>query len=439
MSWIIESSISLGLFYLAYLLFLRKLTLFRANRYFLLSAIIFSLAVPHINISTPVTLSTYNLTVPEVLVTAQPGGETVTSTGKATSAWDILLKVYLSVALLLAARLVLRLLQIGKLVAGGKSRKYKNARIVSLKSESAPFSFLNYIFINEKIFSEEEKEKIIQHEMAHIKQLHTFDLILMELLTIVQWFNPFAWLCKKSLIEIHEYLADEEMLKSGTGFRGYLELLMNVQLSRVFFSPANNLNKSLTLNRIKMMTKKKPAAWKRIRFFLLFPALAGLVFMCTFNDEEKKVATDEPEAQATGTETTIKRSDEPPPPPPSPDPETARQIESTEDEEVFVIVEDMPKFQGQSHEHFVSWISTNLRYPEEAREEGIHGRVFVEFIVEADGSISNVEVLRGVHQLLDDEAVRVIESSPTWEPGRQRGQAVRVRFTTPINFVLDMD
>ncbi len=439
MEWIIESSVSLSLFYLAYLLFLRKLTLFRANRYFLLSAIVFSLAVPHISLSPPVTFSEYNLQLREVIVTAQTAGETTVSSGRAASTAEILFIIYLSVAALLTARFALHLTQLAKLTAKGKSRKYKNARIVSLESENAPFSFLNYIFINENLYSEKEKEKVIQHEMVHIRQLHTLDLILMEILTIVQWFNPFAWLCRKSLIEIHEYLADDEMLNSGTGFPGYLDLLKNVQLSRVFFSPANNLNKSLTLNRIKMMKKEKPPAWKRIRFFLLFPALAAVVFMCTFNDVEKKAAPDDPEAQATGTETTIKHSDETPPPPPSPDPETARQHEVTEDEEVFVIVEDMPTFQGESHDHFIEWISDNLRYPEEAREEGVHGRVIVQFIVEADGNISNVEVVSGVHPLIDEEAVRVIESSPGWEPGRQRGETVRVRFTFPIHFVLDMD
>ena len=257
MEWIIESSVSLSLFYLAYLLFLRKLTLFRANRYFLLSAIIFSLVVPHISFSAPVTLSDYSFQVREVVVTTQTAGETIVSSGRGASTAEILFIIYLSVAALLTIRFALRLLQLAKLTAQGKSRKYKNARIVSLESENAPFSFLNHIFINENLYSEKEKEKIIQHEMVHIRQLHTLDLILMEILTIVQWFNPFAWLCRKSLIEIHEYLADEEMLNSGTGLPGYLDLLMNIQLSRVFFSPANNLNKSLTLNRIKMMKKEK--------------------------------------------------------------------------------------------------------------------------------------------------------------------------------------
>ncbi len=111
--------------------------------------------------------------------------------------------------------------------------------------------------------------------------------------------------------------------------------------------------------------------------------------------------------------------------------------EEEEEEEVFVVVEDMPTFQGQDHEYFREWIQENLRYPQEAAEAGIEGRVMVQFVVEPDGSVSNVEVVRGVDPALDEEAVRVIEDSPEWEPGEQRGEPVRVRFTFPINFVLE--
>ncbi len=167
----------------------------------------------------------------------------------------------------------------------------------------------------------------------------------------------------------------------------------------------------------------------------------------------------------------VTRREEEPPPPPAPEPSEEFEIvdddvdlddefliedaetrsaarddyrimtdiaeEEEEEGEIFVMVEDMPTFQGQDHEHFRQWIADNLRYPQRAAEAGIQGRVIVEFVVEADGSVSNVEVLRGVDTSLDQEAVRVIESSPRWEPGEQRGEPVRVRFTFPINFVLE--
>ena len=110
--------------------------------------------------------------------------------------------------------------------------------------------------------------------------------------------------------------------------------------------------------------------------------------------------------------------------------------EEVEEEQIFIVVEDMPGFAGGSSDLFREYIAKNLRYPDIAAENGIQGRVFVNFVVEADGKVSNVRVVRGVDPALDKEAVRVVESSPKWNPGKQRGRPVRVQFTFPIIFVL---
>jgi len=110
--------------------------------------------------------------------------------------------------------------------------------------------------------------------------------------------------------------------------------------------------------------------------------------------------------------------------------------EEAKEEEVFLVVEEMPSFGSGTANDFRSYVSANMKYPEVAAENGIQGRVFVQFVVEADGRITNVKVLRGVDPALDKEAVRVIESSPKWNPGKQRGKPVRVSYTFPITFVL---
>lgn len=110
--------------------------------------------------------------------------------------------------------------------------------------------------------------------------------------------------------------------------------------------------------------------------------------------------------------------------------------EEFEEEEIFVIVEDMPSFQGGDINKFREYINKNLRYPEIAAENGIQGRVILSFVVEPAGNVSNVRILRGVDPALDKEAIRVVESSPKWQPGMQRGKPVRVSFNIPIIFVL---
>ena len=109
--------------------------------------------------------------------------------------------------------------------------------------------------------------------------------------------------------------------------------------------------------------------------------------------------------------------------------------EETEDE-IFVIVEDMPKFRGGDINKFREWVQKRVRYPELAAENGIQGRVFISFVVETNGNVSNVAVTRSVDALLDEAAKEAVAASPRWEPGMQRGRPVRVRYSIPIIFQL---
>ncbi len=507
-AWIIEPAISLGLFYLAYIFFLRRVAFFRANRYYLLTAILFSLILPHINLSPPVSIANYSYIIPEVTIT----GQSNQSAQPAERVWDlssILVFIYVFFTTLLTLRLALRMMQLYRLIKSNPCRKYRNARIINLNSVQSPFSFLNYIFINESLYGEEEKKKIIEHELVHINQHHTFDLIILELLTIIQWFNPVSWLLKKSMHEVHEYLADEEVIRKGTSIRFYQGLLMNLQLGSGFFAPVNNFNRSLTVNRIRMMTSIKPAAWKRFRVVILLPLLMILVFMCTKAEEETLAiltpsTLESTQTVSTGTETDqqnmitgqsqdspVLKSGQSDPAPSSPaiqqeeaiSPRSAQQKDNnlqsgqTEqqspdnvpdqapvsetgnagspitmpetadnqpspatdngEDEIFFIVEDMPGFRGGGQDEFRQYISENLRYPQTAAENGVAGRVFVQFVVKADGSVADARIVRGIDPSLDREAMRVVMSSPKWDPGRQRGEPVSVAFTFPINFVLE--
>lgn len=107
--------------------------------------------------------------------------------------------------------------------------------------------------------------------------------------------------------------------------------------------------------------------------------------------------------------------------------------EDTGETEVFVVVEDMPSFPGGNVQ---KWIGKNVKYPVLAMENGIQGKVYIQFVIEKDGSITDVKVIRGVDASLDKEAIRVVQSMPKWKPGKQRGKAVRVSYTLPINFQL---
>ncbi len=102
---------------------------------------------------------------------------------------------------------------------------------------------------------------------------------------------------------------------------------------------------------------------------------------------------------------------------------------------VFVIVDEMPIFPG-GNDALQAWIGSNVKYPAEAQEKGIEGRVYIGFVVSKDGIVDRVKIMRGANPLLDAEAIRVVSSMPKWKPGKQRGQNVSVSYTVPINFAL---
>jgi TonB family protein len=113
-------------------------------------------------------------------------------------------------------------------------------------------------------------------------------------------------------------------------------------------------------------------------------------------------------------------------------------VEYQDEEPVFTVVEVMPKFKG-GKEALYTYLGNNIKYPEDAKKEGIEGTVYVTYVIEKDGSVSHVKVLRGVHESLDKEAVRVIKEMPKWEPGKQRGKPVRVQYNMPIKYTLAKD
>lgn len=117
--------------------------------------------------------------------------------------------------------------------------------------------------------------------------------------------------------------------------------------------------------------------------------------------------------------------------------EVLNQVDETEEEQadkVFYIVQEMPSFQGKGQDGFRNWISDKVEYPQELADSNIIGKVFVSFVVEPDGSVSTVKLVRGLNPTLDKQAVKLIQSSPKWVPGKRKGKAVRVGFTFPVNF-----
>ncbi len=271
-SYFFESSISLAILYLFYWFILRKETYFLTNRLFLLGAVLFSSVLPFINFSVQgfdtsnssilgvFTRIGNSVNIPEVVKIANQNPEV----NHSLNWYNVVLYVYLSGVIVLSLKLIARIIKVLLLVKKQKVKKYQGIPLIFGNQEFAPFSFFNLIFINKSLVDIKQLDKIIAHEYAHIKQLHTIDVLIIEFFVIIQWFNPIIWLVKRSLKETHEYMTDKGVVMKGFDIAKYQSLLLYQIKSFRAVGLTNNFNKSLIKKRIIMMLKTKSSGPARI-------------------------------------------------------------------------------------------------------------------------------------------------------------------------------
>ena len=413
----LKVSLIISTIWLIWFIFLRSVNQFSAVRIFIIlsvsSAIIspwlIPLVQPLLGISGIADSTSLTITIPEV---------TISSIGASSFSWVKLLAItYISICSFFLLRFIYQLVMIAKLARKSNIYSKKNIKVAEHKKDISPFSFFNLCFINPETIPTGKLEEILKHEKAHIFKWHSVDLVLFELIGITQWFNPFFWMLRNSLIENHEYQADRDVVKTQTNPHSYLDTIISVAFNGIALPIGNNLNKSLTLKRLTMMTTTKRTKGTAFRVAAALLVALPAMFAISCNDNEITPIANEEEI-----EIVAMNSD--------------KADETNNDEEAFIIVENMPTFQGGDLNNYRNYIQENLKYPKIAEENGIEGRLFVSFIVETDGSISNAKVIKGCDPVLDKEAIRAIESSPKWEAGKQRGKKVRVAFNMPIVFSL---
>jgi TonB family protein len=240
-------------------------------------------------------------------------------------------------------------------------------------------------------------------------------LLLVEVLKILQWFNPFIYLFDRSLRAVHEFQADEECLNSGITVQSYQGLMLNQVFRVKVFGAADSFsNPTLIKKRMIMMTKKRSRALANLKILLVMPVLVLLLISfstCTVKKKSAETLTVTP-AYTVIRDTVVTRGSE---------------------LEPFVVVEEMPMFPG-GDSALLKYIYENTKYPESAKANNISGRVVLRFCVTETGKVDRISVLKGVSPELDVEAIRVISTLPAFKPGKQGGIAVPVWYMAPIQF-----
>ena len=432
-AYLVELNISLMILYVAYKLFFEKDKNFKVRRIYLLGVLLLPAVIPLMpsSVRMPVgQLSPISINLEEVTIS---GAGAINGTGSILSFTSVLLLLYIVILAFGILKVFLQLARITHAIIHSKRFQVDGITLLTSKSLHAS-SFFTYIFIDPAAIKEDSFNHILEHESIHKREWHSIDRILAELFVIINWFNPVAWMFRRSVIENLEYLADSAVLRKGTDPTKYQLSILNQYIGSASIS---NQFSSQIKNRINMLNKnyKLGSRWK-LALLIPLTALAFFVVSCTNRDAPIK------------------------------DIDPAEEITAKAPEmEVFTVVEEMPTFNGEEALEFRRYIAQNLIYPPEASEAGATGRIIITFIVDKEGkvvipeeealaqiegkSIDEVVVVsyRKVNegaeepeekyiQMLKDEVKRVVLSSPAWTPGKQRGKAVNVMFTFPVNFVL---
>lgn len=432
MLYYIKVNLALGLLYLFYRLLFRKDTFFRLRRLTLLGIILLAFLYPLPDIKEWISqqpllveyVQVYSSVYRSNEIAFSSGNIPETGLGSASETGmndgivaKIASGIYLSGIFILIFRCTAGLFSIYRTCRKSRKQVIDGITVYVSPETEEPYSFFRLIFIRPGKYSRRTLSEILIHERTHVRQLHSLDVALGEVLTVLCWINPFAWLLKKEININHEYIADQEVLNTGFNKKEYQYHLLGLEHSPAMV--ATNLYSYFSVlplkKRIIMLNKKRMHRAGSIKYLALVPLAAALLIvnnmdvMARIGFEQEAIPFDVP---------VIVPPDAPVPP---------------DDEKVFTVVDVMPVFPGGEYA-LLKYISDNVKYPESAQKEGKQGRVVVGFIVEKDGSVSGAEVRRGVDPVLDKEAVQVVNTLPKWTPGKKDGKVVRTEYLLPVMF-----
>lgn len=422
--YILEWSLALLLLLLVWKIAFSGTTLHRFNRIYLIGATVASALLPLLNlhIGQTVPFSIEQTQFAYMLNEISVNGS-ISKIGANVSIQDyiwacILIAIYATYVFTLFVGWTRSFVRTRQFLKGRPYHKVgQSVRLYQAPGEFGPFSWMNCIVISsaENGFA---RRVSLRHELAHIRLGHYADLVFLLACTIV---NPVCWLVLKEIKVIHEYEADAEVIsRNDISDKDYQRLLIMRTVGAEAYAMASSFNLNIK-QRIIMMKKEKTLKRRLLWLVLVIPAMG--VSLTAFAKGNGVMA---PGAD----EITVSKND-------SVTTQNTVWVESvTPPDEVFTVVEDMPEFPGGMSE-LMKFIADNIAYPEEAEKQNITGRVVIQFVVDKDGSIIEPKVVKSVDPLLDAEALRVISKMPSWTPGKQRGETVRVKFTIPITFNLN--
>jgi TonB family protein len=450
--YFLKVNIAIALFYIFYRLVFYRDTFWATRRFYLVFSILLSVVYPFISLSgwlekqvpMQVIMANY-VQLKEITITNAPVSYLTIE--------NVLLAIYGLVSFILLIRMVVQLSSILRWRMKGKKQLLHGIEIVSIDNMITPFSFFSTIFMNPALHNEQETDQILTHENTHARQLHSIDVLLSELMTIIFWINPASWLLKYEIRHNLEFLADNSVIQSGYDSKNYQYHLLQLSYQIPDLKIINKFNVSPLKKRITMMNQQKSKKAGILKYSLIVPLALALVLSGNAETllnktknviSQKEIGSNELAGSAKTdisstvndskpTESTIIQT--------TADslPQNSKQgFEKSDKDQIYTVVEKMPQYPGGENE-LLSYIGHNIKYPVEAQQKGIQGTSIIRFVVNKFGKVENAVVARGIDHDCDNEALRIVNSLPDWIPGEQNGKKVSVYYVMPITFRLKDD
>lgn len=356
----------------------------------------------------------------------------------------ILLWVYLAGMAAVTLFSLISVVRLRRLVASGERTDMDGCTLVTInRTDLAPFSWGRYVVVS-RSEDADALRLIICHERAHIRLGHFYDLILAQLVCILQWYNPAAWLMLSELKAVHEYQADRAVIREGTNIHQYQTLLIKKTVGARFQSFANSLNHSNLKKRITMMYKAKTKPMRRFRALAAVPATAlalALLNVPSISGAVNEMSSTRLTDKVSGFSPNPQTATAPDEPansyaaskPQGTEAQASRANESKDD-----FVDVLPEYPG-GMVAMMNALASSVRYPEESLKAQIQGKVVVGLTIDADGHLTDATIIKGVDPKLDAEAIRAVTATlgtVTWSPGKKDGKPVKCTMACPVDFKL---
>jgi hypothetical protein len=414
--YLLKSASLLSLLYIAYWFTIRNGSYYSWNRVFLMLSLVISFLLPLLNfLPQNIASNSYSFILEPLVVNPNFIPAKSLSTSNTLS---ILTIIYIGGATYFCLRFLSNIARIYYLYFRFPKYQFNEFKAVILDNDQAPFTFFNLLFISRSDYESGNTDEIIVHEKAHRDEYHSFDIILLEIMTIIQWFNPFVWLFRLSLKSEHEFIADNKVLKEGFDKLKYQKLLFEKTLGITTLNLTNNFNYSLLKKRLKMMTTNKTNSIVKIKYLLSMPTMLLIMMLFAVN------------------------------------------LNSFGQDKIYTEVDVMAEYNDGGITGMRKFVQQNVFYPKSAIKDNISAIIYVQFDIDEKGNVTNVKINHSDIRnneidevvvttfkpktnsvttskslaVLEAEAIRLISLLEGFTPAQKDGKNVKSQFTFPINF-----